>query len=62
LTTVCGTEGDIRFCGQKQTLICFVFLRLVCIMLPVSLYCPFLIVPSVFSDVYLLNFERSIYL
>jgi hypothetical protein len=21
LTTVCGTGGDIRFCGQKQTLI-----------------------------------------
>jgi hypothetical protein len=31
---------------------CFVFIRLVYPMLPVSLDCPFLIVPSVFSDVY----------
>jgi hypothetical protein len=32
---------------------CFVFLRLVHSMLLVSLDCPFLIVPSVFSNVYL---------
>ena len=32
---------------------CFVFLRLVYPMLPVSLDCPFLIAPSVFSNVYL---------
>jgi hypothetical protein len=25
LTTVCGTRGDIRFCGQKQTLIIQIF-------------------------------------
>ncbi len=31
---------------------CFVFLRLVCHMLPVSLDCPFLNAPSVFSNVY----------
>ena len=31
---------------------CFVFLRLVYPMLPVSLDCPFLIAPSVFSNVY----------
>ena len=31
---------------------CFVFLRLVCPMLPVSLDFPFLIAPSVFSNVY----------
>ena len=31
------------------------FLRLVCPVLPVSLDCPFLIVPSVFSDVYLIK-------
>ena len=31
---------------------CFVFLRLVHPMLPVSLDCPILIVPSVFSNVY----------
>jgi hypothetical protein len=30
---------------------CFVFLRLVCSVLPVSLDCSFLIVPSVFSNV-----------
>jgi hypothetical protein len=32
--------------------VCFVFLRLVCPGLPVSLDCPFLIAPSVFSNVY----------
>jgi hypothetical protein len=32
---------------------CFVFLCLVCPMLPVSLDCSFLITPSVFSNVYL---------
>jgi hypothetical protein len=32
---------------------CFLCLRLVYRMLPVSLYCPFLIAPSVFSNVYL---------
>ena len=34
---------------------CFVFLRLVCPMLPVSLGCPPLIAPSVLSNVYLSN-------
>ena len=34
---------------------CFVCLRLVCTMLPVSLDCPFLIVALVFSSVYLHN-------
>jgi hypothetical protein len=32
---------------------CFVCLRLMCLLLPVSLDCPFLIDPSVFSNVYL---------
>jgi hypothetical protein len=32
--------------------VCFACLRLVHSMLPVSLHCPFLIVPSVFSNVY----------
>ena len=32
---------------------CFAVLRLVYHMLPISLYCPFLIAPSVFSNVYL---------
>ena len=35
-----------------DTLCCFVFLRLVYPMLPVSLECPFVIALSVFSDVY----------
>ena len=42
---VCPTH--IVFC------FCFVFLRLVFPMLPVSLNCPFLIAPSVFSNFYL---------
>jgi len=29
LTTVCGTGGDIRFCGQKQTLILVLFCMVV---------------------------------
>jgi hypothetical protein len=33
---------------------CFVFLRLVYLMLQVSLDCPLLIAPSVFSNVYLM--------
>ena len=37
-----------------QHILCFVFLRLVNLMLPVSLDCPFLIVPSLFSNVYFL--------
>ena len=36
---------------------CIVFLRLVYPMLPVSLDCPFLIAPSVFSNVYFLIFH-----
>jgi len=36
----------------------FVFLRLVYPMLPVSLDCPFLITPSVFSSVYLLLIQN----
>jgi hypothetical protein len=36
-----------------QHILCCVFLRIVHIVLPVSLDCPFLIVPSVFSNVYL---------
>ena len=33
LTTVCGTGGDIRFCGQKQTLIPTLFLVLTTLIL-----------------------------
>ena len=43
----------IQWCSPHIAL-CFVCLRLVCPMLPVSLDCPFLIVPSFFSNVYLL--------
>jgi hypothetical protein len=40
--------------GVQHILCCvFAFLRLVYSMLPVSLDCPFLISPSVFSNVYL---------
>ena len=38
-----------------QRMICFIFRRLVCPTLPVSLDCIFLIAPSVFSSVYLSN-------
>ena len=49
------------FCFPSSCVFCFVFLRLVffvlfyfvlCFALPVSLDCPFLISPSVFSNVY----------
>ena len=39
---------------------CFVFLRLVHPMLPVSLDCPILIVPSVFSNVYLYSLHDCV--
>ena len=46
-------------CGSRPTRVmlylCFVFLRLVYHMLPVSLDSPFAIAPSVFSDIYLVN-------
>jgi hypothetical protein len=41
---------------------CFIFLRLVYPMLPVSLDCPFFIAPSVFSNLYLkrrIHFQPS---
>ena len=40
--------------------LCFACLRLVYPMLPVSLDCPFLIAPSVFSNVYLSKGSRVI--
>ena len=43
---VCSCPTQIVLC------FCFVFLRLVYLMLPVSLDCPFLIVPSIFSNTY----------
>ena len=43
-------------CSTHSVLcVCFVCLRLVCPMLPVSLNGPFLIAPSVFSNMYLLQ-------
>ena len=48
LFVVCLRCGDVR-----HVLCCvFVFLRIVCPVLPVSLNCPFLIAPSVFSNDY----------
>ena len=38
---------------------CFIWLRLVYPMLPVSLDCPFLITPSVFSEVYLYTYMQA---
>jgi len=38
--------------AYDDIVLCYVFLRLVYPMLPVSLECPFVIAPSVFSDVY----------
>ena len=40
-----------------QHILCCVFIRLVYPMLPVSLDCPFLIVPSVFSNIYYLKYN-----
>jgi hypothetical protein len=47
----------LTYSGVQHILcFCFVFLRLIFPMLPVSLDCPpFLIAPSVFSNVYLLS-------
>jgi hypothetical protein len=44
----------VYWCPARNVLcFCFVFLRLVYPMLSVSVNCPFLIVPSVFSNVYI---------
>jgi hypothetical protein len=43
----------LRIVVSNTYCFCFVFLRRVYLMLPVSLVCPFLIAPSVFSNVYL---------
>jgi hypothetical protein len=45
--------------SNVQHILCCVFLRLVYPMLPVSLDCPFLIFPSVFSNVYLNNYGQQ---
>ena len=55
MTIVC-----VKWCSTHIVLcFCFVFLRLVYPMLPVSLDCPFFIASSVFSDVYL-NYLRDL--
>jgi hypothetical protein len=46
------------YSGVNHILHCFVLRRLVCPMLPVSLDCPFFIVPSIFSNVY--SIQKSI--
>ena len=43
-----------------QHILCCIFLRLVYLMLPASLNSPFLIAPSVFSNVYLAHSGRFI--
>ena len=48
------------FCAywcSAHTVLCFVFLRLVYPMLPISLDCPFLIAPSAFSNVYFVSIK-----
>ena len=42
-----------------QHILCCVFLCLLYPMFPVSLGCPFLIAPSVFSDVYITNNQNN---
>jgi hypothetical protein len=44
---------------DDQRILCCVSRRLVSPMLPVSLECPFLIAPSVFSNVYSINNPRN---
>jgi hypothetical protein len=38
---------------------CGVFLRIVCPVMSVSLYCPFLITSSVFSNIYLISMGQQ---
>jgi hypothetical protein len=46
----------VQWCSTRIVLcFCFIFLCLVYPMLPVSLDCPFLFVPSVFSNIYILS-------
>ena len=53
LLELCLFEHSGVQCIYMCVCFCIVFLRFVYPMLPVSLDCPFLIVPSVFSNVYL---------
>ena len=61
-TSSCLQMGSYRMCVCLRIVVsntyclcfCFVFLRLLYPMMEVSLSCPFLIAPSVFSNVYLL--------
>ena len=51
---------SVYFCVywcSAHTVVCFVFLRLVYPMLPISLNCPFLIAPSAFSNVYFVSIK-----
>ena len=58
---VCGRGSFLNYlrclclsaCDGVRHVLCCVFLRIVCAVLPFSLDCPFLIAPSVFSNVYL---------
>ena len=54
--TYCVVFVYVQWCLTHIVLcLCFIFLRLVYPMLPVSLDYPFLAAPLVFSDVYLIN-------
>jgi hypothetical protein len=54
LFTYNGVQHNIVLC------FCFVFLRLVYTMLPISLDCSFVIAPSVFSNIYFRIDQHSV--
>ena len=63
--TITTTTGRVLFVYIGSNTYCvvflFIYLRLVYPMLPVSLGCPFLIAPSVFSNVYLMKEKPPLY-
>ena len=68
LTNICVDQrylGGLTYClSCSFSVLCMllfvVVLCLVCLMLPVSLDCPFQIAPSVFSDVYMPNYQSTL--
>jgi len=64
LMSYLGYLGLFTYSGIQHILccvFCLVCLRLVYPMLPVSLYCPFLIAPSIFYNIYyILFYEMSV--
>ena len=49
------------YSGANRYCVVFLFFLVLCTVLQVSLDCPFMIVPLVFSNVYLLDFIRKSY-